>query len=802
MQCDYGSVYQPCGNGCPEACGSLNASSNSLCSSMNCMEGCFCPPGTVRSNVLNMADSMCVPVSECPCTDDQGRKVLPGQMLTIDCQTCECANGELVCTGEPCITECHQDDYECSDGRCINSNFKCNGVPDCPDGGDEFDCEDEVCKGFRCNNGQCVGNNTVCDSRMDCLDNSDEELCDVQCQDGDYKCPQSTFCIPLTFVCDGIPDCWYGEEEVDCEVCPKEEVHCNQTYCIPKEFRCDGHDDCGDGSDETGCKCEHVTKTFNSSDRNIFLMADNDLAEKAFTTEGWSPGTGGQEGGNLTISVNSDGTPTLNTVTFDLVGGAGTTISLTIETALGKTYVERILVTKDPLPYVGTFDTEFDKLAIVTSATITNLEVTVCYEPPAAPTTPETPSTPSHICPDGYKDLSGNHFGPPNGIHEYEAGHIPLITVDLRVNENLVQENSTDIFAVSFFVVGIGNYTATVYYYDEPQPVFEELGTSDDHIVYTPPDPVGIERIVFTFLVDDITDPDGKARVEYLGSKGCFQEYICEKGFCGKICMDFYDDPCDSDCAPSHCTTPPLRTTSTIRVPTTTPATTPCAVHLVEELESSFVPPSLGTDNSPLLLEVSSGGYVGNIEVTNVTDDANAAILKPAEEPFVGDGEPKAIIYSKSVILLDILPRGQCITAARYCSTLDRLKEAIRRKRPGFLFGPLKRHLGGMAFGTEDDLISELKNWFDNLDVNFFRNQKQHVNYVSDDTPADVYNYNSTDGSEYIVVVFVSEDTRPYETILPTGFQAYDVVTRQVKQSIRRKRNRKIREKKKGEKDS
>ncbi|GFO36750.1 histone-lysine N-methyltransferase SETMAR [Plakobranchus ocellatus] len=37
------------------------------------------------------------------------------------------------------------------------------------------------------------------------------------------------------------------------------------------------------------------------------------------------------------------------------------------------------------------------------------------------------------------------------------------------------------------------------------------------------------------------------------------------------------------------------------------------------------------------------------------------------------------------------------------------------------LFGPLKRHLGGMAFETEDDLIGELRNWFDNLDVDFFR---------------------------------------------------------------------------------
>ncbi|GFO30535.1 mariner mos1 transposase-like protein [Plakobranchus ocellatus] len=40
---------------------------------------------------------------------------------------------------------------------------------------------------------------------------------------------------------------------------------------------------------------------------------------------------------------------------------------------------------------------------------------------------------------------------------------------------------------------------------------------------------------------------------------------------------------------------------------------------------------------------------------------------------------------AKGVILLDILRQGQCINTARYCSTLDRLKEAIRRKRPGLL---------------------------------------------------------------------------------------------------------------------
>ncbi|GFR81306.1 histone-lysine N-methyltransferase SETMAR [Elysia marginata] len=112
----------------------------------------------------------------------------------------------------------------------------------------------------------------------------------------------------------------------------------------------------------------------------------------------------------------------------------------------------------------------------------------------------------------------------------------------------------------------------------------------------------------------------------------------------------------------------------------------------------------------------------------------------------------------KRVILLNILPQGECINAAKYSSTLGRLRDAIRCKRPGLLrrgvvlqhdkatphsarltqqwlqrysweilhhpahspdlapsdfhlFVPLKRHLGGMAF----------ENWFAQLDLDFFR---------------------------------------------------------------------------------
>ncbi|GFS05228.1 histone-lysine N-methyltransferase SETMAR [Elysia marginata] len=115
----------------------------------------------------------------------------------------------------------------------------------------------------------------------------------------------------------------------------------------------------------------------------------------------------------------------------------------------------------------------------------------------------------------------------------------------------------------------------------------------------------------------------------------------------------------------------------------------------------------------------------------------------------------------------DILPQDQCINTAQYCNTLDNLRDAILRKtwtqlrrcvvlqhdtatphsanltqqwlqrygwevlphpthRPDLassyvhLFGALKRHLGGIAFETEGDLVDELKNRFAHLNLDFF----------------------------------------------------------------------------------
>ena len=123
---------------------------------------------------------------------------------------------------------------------------------------------------------------------------------------------------------------------------------------------------------------------------------------------------------------------------------------------------------------------------------------------------------------------------------------------------------------------------------------------------------------------------------------------------------------------------------------------------------------------------------------------------------------------SKGILLVDFLQPGQTINATRYCETLNKLREAVRRKRPGrlssgvifqhdnatphtanltrewletygwealshpphspdlapsdfHLFGPLKRYLGGKRFNDDEELISAVQTWLKSLDVNFFK---------------------------------------------------------------------------------
>ncbi|KAL3890589.1 hypothetical protein ACJMK2_002871, partial [Sinanodonta woodiana] len=82
------------------------------------------------------------------------------------------------------------------------------------------------------------------------------------CFSGETLCPQDQIntnnpsnikCISSKYLCDGIPDCRGGTDELNCAKCSTSEFECNNHICIPNSQRCDGIAHCGDKSDEYGC---------------------------------------------------------------------------------------------------------------------------------------------------------------------------------------------------------------------------------------------------------------------------------------------------------------------------------------------------------------------------------------------------------------------------------------------------------------------------------------------------------------------------------------------------------------------
>lgn len=89
MECTGGKVYKPCGStkGQP-ACG---ASVELPEDKTTCVEGCYCPEGTV------VHDNKCITRDKCPCML-RGKSFAPGASVPKDCNTCTCTNGQWVCT--------------------------------------------------------------------------------------------------------------------------------------------------------------------------------------------------------------------------------------------------------------------------------------------------------------------------------------------------------------------------------------------------------------------------------------------------------------------------------------------------------------------------------------------------------------------------------------------------------------------------------------------------------------------------------------------------------------------------------
>ncbi|KAI8792630.1 zonadhesin, partial [Biomphalaria glabrata] len=534
IQCDGGSVYEACGNTCTETCGkSVNSSS---CTSLTCVEGCFCPSGYLRSYDIKSQDITCVLKSECPCIDDRGRELFPGQSVTINCQECECMDGEIVCTGKVC-EKCDITEFTCNNGQCIDGEFKCNGYLDCLDGEDEFNCTE--CNGFYCDNKECAPLNSSCDGKIDCSDGSDEVLC--ECNSYEVKCTQSNMCIFKDFVCDNKVDCLYGEDEHNCTICPTNFTHCNQTYCIDKNFMCDNHDDCGDGSDEIGCttsvpptttleECKKTKATLDNPAKGIYPNSETGIANDVFTSDGWSPGTGKKEILNLVLDSQSDAV--LERIEFVVRNASGTTLELNVNTKESTNNFLTVIVSKDPFTYAQPFNDNFSVINIASQGIISNLKLDVCYTPievttPVSKTTttvaPTTSTTPkAKECEEGVR-LSDAHLEYVKNITRdnitTEDGK-DIIAVQLRPSSIVKTLNVTELL---FRLNLIDSMNITIFKRNGSS-VSEVVDTKNktlaEMIVYNPVDGNDVHSILIEFYTQKLN----LAGATFSGASGCVTE--------------------------------------------------------------------------------------------------------------------------------------------------------------------------------------------------------------------------------------------------------------------------------------
>ncbi|KAG7199404.1 hypothetical protein KM043_014034 [Ampulex compressa] len=176
---------------------------------------------------------------------------------------------------------CNEWMFMCNNKKCVPYWWKCDSVDDCGDDSDEMGCgtaasvepvefttvEPHVCHEhqFQCYSGDCIENAWVCDGTRDCSAGEDELDCREPhggCMEDEFMCRSDGTCVPLASTCNDVEDCPDGSDELGCHPMPTIAATpscyvglfpCDDNRCLPLSSYCDGHPDCLDGVDESNC---------------------------------------------------------------------------------------------------------------------------------------------------------------------------------------------------------------------------------------------------------------------------------------------------------------------------------------------------------------------------------------------------------------------------------------------------------------------------------------------------------------------------------------------------------------------
>ncbi len=144
---------------------------------------------------------------------------------------------------------CGENMLECYPGhsQCYKVSQKCvyhltthtQTLMYCRNGKHLQDCEATLCGGmFKCHYSYCVPHRYVCNGMWDCWSGEDEMICAPYSCINMFKCKQYSVCIAIENICDGMLDCPLSDDELICD----QDSCFDQCTCLNYGIRCHHQD--------------------------------------------------------------------------------------------------------------------------------------------------------------------------------------------------------------------------------------------------------------------------------------------------------------------------------------------------------------------------------------------------------------------------------------------------------------------------------------------------------------------------------------------------------------------------------